>query len=404
MKKIIWLLVLFFWAVTIQPTWAGEIDVLLEKLVEKGVLSPMEASIVKDETKQQVKQDLSKRDSYALPQWVQNMKLKGDLRIRHQYERRKNDTEPRNRGRVRYRLQVQSQVTDQVKVVAGLASGSSDPRSTNQTFQNTFDTPDIRLDLAYAEYTPNSNVSIAVGKHERKPYLWAPTDMLWDGDINPEGGSAHIQKELFGDMIGFLNTGVWILDDNDQVDEPDPFLVFVQGGLETKKENVDAKVAVTSYTFQGIEDRTLDNSAGTNSLEGGASNLAFDFDSVGISAEVGLHNLLGGLPLSIDERIAVFGDFIHNMDGADQKNGWASGVKFGNAKIKEKGQWQGKYTYVWLGKDAFPDTFPDSDRYGGATDVKSHEFALEYALLKNIIFGVDYYYSNRIKGTDNPEH
>jgi len=402
--KSIWFklsLVLSLVLIPLASAQAGEIDLLVEKLVEKGILSPVEAQILIDETKKEVAKEISEGKSGSLPKWVQNMKVKQDLRIRHQYERRTNDTEGRNRGRVRYRLGVETKVTDDIKAAAGLATGGTDPRSTNQTFQNTFDTPDIRLDYAYAEYKPNSHMNFAAGKHKRKPYLWAPTDLLWDGDINPEGVSGHFQKELTYNTNGWINTGVWVLDDNDQVDRPDPFMNFVQGGVIVKEGDFDAKLASTYYGFHGVKGLALDNDAGSNTATGGV--LKYDYDSVGVSTEFGIKEIFGGLPLDIDERIALFGDFIHNVDADDDATGWAAGVKFGNKKAKKSGQWQAKYIYAKLGKDAFLDTFPDSDRYGGATDVKSHEFAVNYAWKKGVILGVDYYNSNRIKASSNPE-
>ena len=56
---------------------AGEIDILVDKLVEKGILTPVEAQIVLDETKQEVANEIAQGKSYAVPSWVQKMKFKG---------------------------------------------------------------------------------------------------------------------------------------------------------------------------------------------------------------------------------------------------------------------------------------------------------------------------------------
>ncbi len=193
-------LLLSFLALYPSVSQAGEMDILVDKLVEKGILSPVEAQIILDETKQQVSKELAEQKSYAAPSWTQKVKLKGDFRLRYQYERRNADTEGRTRGRYRFRLGGEGQVIDQFKVGFGLATGSDDPKSTNQTFSGdgsrTFGTPDIRLDYAFGEYQPLSNFKVAFGKFKRKPYLWAPTDMLWDSDINPEGASLHWEDAL----------------------------------------------------------------------------------------------------------------------------------------------------------------------------------------------------------------
>lgn len=410
MKKVLQLVLLgmISMGLVTSTVYAGEVDVLVNLLVEKGILTPVEAQIVKDETKKIVAQEIAEGKSSSLPKWVQNMKLKGDLRIRHQYERKTSDTEGRNRGRIRYRLGVESKVTDQVKVGAGLSSGGDDPRSTNQTLQNTFSTPDIRLDYAFAEYKHNKNLKLIAGKFKRKPYLWAPTDLLWDGDINPEGGSVRWEDDLFDNTDYFVNSGIWILDDNDQVDLPDPYLKYVQTGLKFKEGQFDAKLANTFYAFEGIKDkRTLDNSSGTNTLNAASDALQSDYTTIATSAEFGVKKLFGGLPFNIDERIAFFGDFVHNVDDdivKDGRTGLAFGMKLGNKKVKKPGNWQLKYIKAKLGKDAWLDTFPDSDRFGGKTDIESHEVAFNYALRKNVIFGVDYYKSWSMSDPDDIEH
>ncbi|MEA3226039.1 MAG: putative porin [Planctomycetota bacterium] len=400
---------------------AGELDILVDKLVEKGILTPVEAQIVLDETKQQVAQELAEQKSYAAPSWTQKIKLKGDMRLRYQYERRNADTEGRTRGRYRFRLGGEGKVTDEFKVGFGLATGSSDPKSTNQTFSldgdRTFGTPDIRLDYAFGEYQPLSNLKVVAGKFKRKPYLWAPTDMLWDGDINPEGGSLHWEDTLaaIDNTDYWLNTGVWMVEHNDQEDLPDVFLPHVQFGVKNKAEvlekDVDTKLAATFYSFQGAHGNTLSDSEGGNSTGTGGV-LGSDYNTLGLSTEVGVRKLFGGLPLKIDDRIAFIGDFIHNFDdefvGGEKTTGWTLGAKFGHKKVKKPGSWQMKYLYTVLGADAWPDALPDSDRgFGGETDILAHEVAWKYALRKNVTLGIDYYQSRHYaesSGNDDTEH
>ncbi len=384
---------------------AGEVSVLLDKLVEKGYLTANEARIIEQETKTQVTKEVAQHNSYALPDWVQTVKLKGDMRIRYQYEKTDTSIASRSRGRSRFRLGLEVNPTKNLKVGAGMATGGTDPRSTNVTWENTFERPDLRLDSGYAEYQAAPWASLVGGKFYFPDYLWQTTDMLWDTDINPYGFSAHLAHSVIGDVDGFINAGSWILDENGATKAPDPYLLYLQGGLAYKDDKFDAKAAGTYYNFNGVKGYDLDNEVNTNSQVGNAADagLKYDYDSVAFSAEVGATKLLGGLPMSIDERIAVFGDFIYNPDPKTKNKGWAAGLVFGNTKIADRKQWQLKYQYAYLGKDAFPDTFPDSDRFGGRTDIKSHEVILTVGLLKNITFGVDYYLSDRIKAAHNPE-
>ena len=389
---------------------AGEVDVLVNKLVEKGLLTPMEAQIIVDESAQHVAKEIAEGKSATLPAWVQNMKLKGDLRVRYQYERKSSNTDARERGRLRYRLGIETKVVENVKAAAGFASGGPDPRSTNQTFEDSFAHGDLRLDYAYAEWTPVKEAKIALGKFDAKNYIWAPTDMLWDTDIRPAGGSINYERNITGDIDGFANTGVWVMDENANSDRPAPFLTFLQSGVKWGNEKVDAKFACNYYNFHGAQGRALDWCRGTNTgitktnNDGGCSGgLTYDYNAAGFSTELGAAKLFGGLSLNVDERIAVFMDFIHNTDANDNTNGWTTGMRFGNAKLKEKGQWQASYMFTRLEKDAWLDVLPDSDRKGGDTNIRGHELLLEYGLNKNVTLGIDYYQTARLTGTKDPE-
>ncbi|MFH1214392.1 MAG: putative porin, partial [Candidatus Neomarinimicrobiota bacterium] len=84
-------------------------------------------------------------------------------------------------------------------------------------------------------------------------------------------------------------------------------------------------------------------------------------------------------------------------------SGMAFGVAFGAEKIKDKGQWQVKCIYRKLEKDAWLDFLPDSDTYGGKTDVKGSEFIVQYGLTRNVVLGLDYYSIENLRGTIKPE-
>jgi hypothetical protein len=434
-KKVVAIVLCLGLALAFTPkASAGEIDALLEKLVAKGIISQSEANQVLADTKADVKREIKAVKHPTLPKWVQKMKLKGDFRLRHQYERTSSDTEALNRGRYRLRLGVETTVVDKVKVAFGLATGGDDPKSTNQTFalaQNTstsptaaksFATPDLRLDYAFAEYAPLDRLKIVGGKFKMKPYLWHATDLLWDSDIRPEGTSFNWKDDLLdiANTKYWVNGGIWVLEHNDNpIDKPDPFLKYLQLGLKHKRtildKDVDTKAAFTYYDFQGLNDNSLTDSEGQNTTSPGDGLLVSNFDSIALSTEVGVKKLFGGLPFGADNRIAIFADFIENFDDdhplVGKTTGWAFGAKLGHKKVKDKNQWQFKYIKAVLGEDAWVDAFPDADRgFGGETNVLSHEFIFNYGLAKNVTLGLDYYknvrYSKALSGeTDgNTEH
>ena len=194
-----------------------------------------------------------------------------------------------------------------------------------------------------------------------------------------------------------MNTGFWVLDESSS-DTSDPFMCVIQPGFKYKfDEKTHIKMAVAGYIFDNVEGATLtngdDNSGKYNTLEGGA--LKYNYNSIAPSIEVGFKEPFGGLI----PYLAVFCDYVYNPDPSEENNGYLLGIKFGAEKVKEWGQWQAKYMYRHLEKDAWIDIFPDSDAYSGHTDVEGHEFALTYGIGRNVTLGVDYYYMERIKGT-----
>ncbi len=385
-----------------STSFAGEIDILVDKLVEKGILTRSDATEILSETRQEAARQAKQVAPSDVPKWVNKIKLKGDLRLRYEHKEKRgvNDIE---RGRVRYRLGIESKIVDKVTVGAGLASGSdssTSARSTNQDLQDVFSTKSINLDYAYFEYEPYEWMSMVGGKFKRKKYLWAPSDLLWDGDINPEGVSFQFKHELVDNVQGFANTGFWILDESTG-DTSDPYLAYIQPGVKAKFSDLgaDAKVAVTYYDFGNVKGATLDGALGDNSTDSGGG-LAFRYNPIAVAAEVGIEEPFD-LPVP---RVAAFGEFVHNPDPDDENNGWLLGLKLGDKKVKDKNQWQLKYIFARLEKDAFLDVLPDADRYSGGTDIVSHEGIIQFGLNKNIMVEFDYYHSNRVNAASAPEN
>lgn len=404
MRKIFFVLVFGIMLSVFSTTqlFAGEIDILVDKLVEKGILNPGEAQVILTETKEKARKELAKGEKEGLPKWIQNTKLKGDFRLRYQWED-KLGSEERHRGRYRFRLGLESKVNDTMKVAAGLATGGDDARSTNQTMGDGFSTEDIKLDYAYAQFCAAPWATLKAGKIKSiKKLIFRPSDFLWDSDINPEGVSLLLSKKV-NSADWFMNTGFWVLDESSS-DTSDPFMWVIQPGFKYKfNKNTHLKLAVAGYFFENVKGSNLDNGSSKgsgyyNTLEGGG--LKYDYNSVAPSFEFGIKKPLGGLV----PYFAIFGDYVHNMDPSENNQGYLGGIKFGAEKVKDWGQWQAKYMYRHLEKDAWIDIFPDSDAYSGHTDTKGHEVALTYGLGKNTTLGLDYYYMERITGDSRRKH
>ena len=385
-------------------------DILVEKLVQKGIINAGDAREILNEVKEEAKKEreiiveetkasLKNDGSLALnlPGWVERTKLKGDLRLRYQTEDRHTSSVgdgkvTRNRFRYRLRLGVMSEVTDKVDVGFGLATGSDDPRSTNQTMQDGFETPDIRLDYAYVAYKPFDGVTLTGGKMHNP--IWKPSDLLWDGDIKPEGAAIQYKKKMDNAEL-FFNGGAWVLDEWSN-NSSDPYLFVAQPGYKINLgDSAYFKNAVAYYYFANEDDvdDSIDNRAGTNTP-------GEEFDALSVSAELGCKTGVDAIPF-----VALFGDYVKNVSDpdSDEDTGYLLGVKFGHKKVKKAKQWQIKALYRELEQDAWYDGFPDSDSYGGDTGVEGYELVFKYGITKNVSFAVDYYSMEQINGSSEKE-
>jgi len=325
--------------------------------------------------------------------WAKNTEIKGDVRLRYQMEQADGNAD-RSRGRVRARVGFTSEINDKVKVGLGLASGNSnDSRSTNQTFQDAFSSKGIFLDMAYVEVALAEPLTLVGGKFASKALLWHPSDLLWDGDINPEGGGAIV---TFGPA--FLNLAGFVLQENKAA--ADPVLYAVQPGIETKVGNITLHAAVAYYSFSNLKGAAfLPNAAKTNSDSNGDGTgvLIHDYDAIVPSLEVSM-DALG--PFSSG---AVFGEYVNNSHPSSENTGYLVGFKLGDKKVKDAKQWQFKYLYRSLEKEAWPDFMPDSDFAGGGTGFEGHKVILDIGLAKNVVLGLNYYMTQAIQGTGDQD-
>ncbi|MDD5585066.1 MAG: putative porin [Candidatus Omnitrophica bacterium] len=386
--------------------FAGEIDILLQKLVDKGVLTPGEAQQIGTETKEQVKKEIAQGKYSSLPGWVQNTKLKGDFRLRYQYDHAKvlpptTHTMDTHRARIRARLGLESKVNEKLKVGIGLATGlntgvsttnKDTSRSPNQTLGDGFGKKPISLDYAYAEYTPLPYATFIGGRFKNP--LWEPGDLIWDTDINPEGGAIKLSKKIGPNTDLFTNAGVLIIDEGSV--QRDPTMFVVQPGIiQTLTDTLSLKGAVSYYGTNKLIGKTLDGTTGSNTLSGGG--LLYEYRNIVPAMELSIKEPLKMVGIDIPY-FALFGEYVNNVAIAKNSSGYMLGFKIGAEKVEKWADWQARYNYAKLEKDSILDILPDSDRYGGKTGTKAHEFMFDWGLGKNTWLGLDYYYGEQLKG------
>ncbi|MFH2044019.1 MAG: putative porin [Pseudomonadota bacterium] len=393
---------------TAGPSWAGNIDKLIDKLVEKKILTKSEATELINEMQaeeaKEKKEVASKQapKGFDLPKWVENTKVKGDIRVRYENQDTQGDIYPnQNRGRVRLRLGAETKVNEQWVVGVGLATGSDgNPRSVDQTFTNNSSSKDIWLDYAFAQFTPAAWASIVAGKFKNP--LWNPEQLMWDGDINPEGIAAKLKYEPVKGVEIFGNIG-WLMLDESGTTSNDPYLIAFQPGVNLNLPGgMYLKAAGTYYNFNYVDGKnwaTSDFGAGlskNSNSQDGAGNWIYDYDSLAGDVEFGMTKIPGPIPYA-----AVFAQYVHALDAHNDNDGWLAGFKFGDKSIKDFGDWQVKYNYRRLERDAWPDFLPCSTAYNGTTNIKGHNAFAGFGIYKNVFLSLTYWNYRHLQRTED---
>ncbi|MGD9015665.1 MAG: putative porin [Candidatus Omnitrophota bacterium] len=390
-------------------TFGGEIDILVEKLVEKGVLTHGEAQQILTETKEEMRTKMAAGELDTLPKWIQQIKPKGDIRVRFQNEDRTNAVD-RNRGRVRFRWGLTAKPTDSLEATFRIASGSAEQTSTNQSFEEAFQTKYLWLDQAYATWTPFAKHDLKlIGGKMANPF-YKKGDVMWDGDITPEGVAFNYTLPLekttgIEGMETFLTAGFFPIGDEESTSDPgqdEATLVGTQLGLGWNLPNKGkVKMALAYYDFHNVKGKNLSGEISdvynpdTNTQDG-SGNLIYDYNIINYHAETTLPwklNVLGAeLPVSLYTEIA------NNIaDNVSKDSAYLFGVKLG--KAKEKGSWELGYNYREIEDDAVMDIFGDSDFHGGGTNGKGHKLGWKYAFTDKSTFGVTYFNTKQENGS-----
>jgi hypothetical protein len=252
-------------------------DALLNKLVEKGILTSAEASELKDEAVT----NTAANSKFKLGNAFKSMELFGDFRLRYEY--RAGDigqgpytgaTDALNRWRYALRLGVRGDLQDDFYY--GLRFETSpNPRSPWDTFggssggQSPYQGPfskannyGIFVGQAYLGWRATSWLDVSLGRVPQPLYT---TPMVWDSDYCPEGAVEKL-KLTVGRADFFATFGQFLYQDGNpgtgnQVfgvvgstpsNTDNPWMLAWQAGLTYHfTTNISAKLAPVLYNYIG---------------------------------------------------------------------------------------------------------------------------------------------------------
>jgi hypothetical protein len=452
---------------------------------------------VKNEIREQLKQEVLAQarterwaEPNAIPKWLDTIKIEGDLRLRYQTDKfgkdnatandfataagtifgppafstdqtraadlaavngnlvpTANTREHRERTRLRARLGILANISEQWGAGIRLATGSTTDRvSTNQTLGQDFNKYNLLVDRAFVKYDPAEWLSITGG---RIPNPWFSTDLVWDEDLNFEGVAATFKPSLDnGAFKPFLTVGAFPLKEENQPASQGRWMQGIQGGAQWDfSSNTRLKFGVAWYGFSNFEGKVEDpgsldvafkpNTANYGQYEysrnlrqkGNTLFITNALGDTGTTSYWGLASRFRPLNLTASLDLAHFdpvhlvmtadwvkntafdrGEILTRTQGrinlTDGKNyGYHYKLTLGMPQVREARDWQVSVAYRFLGSDAVVDAFTDSDFGLGGTNMKGYTLGLQYGIDRNASLGLRWISADSIDSfTMNPAH
>ncbi|WP_296255760.1 MULTISPECIES: putative porin [unclassified Pseudomonas] len=368
---------------------------LLDMLKANGSISPaqyaeLQSELAKDQQAQQQAQKAT-ADQIAAAQtksadlsafeqkvaWAAKTQFKGDVRVRQETIKidGQNNSQDKDRQRIRARLGAYTEINPQVSTGIRIATGgSNDARSTNQDLDGYFVKKDLWLDMGYIDYHPTAlpNLHIIGGKMAQ-PWV-SMGDIIWDSDINPEGLAASYSLPISKALELFGSAGNYTLKDNIDGDgtqfKNDLRLNAAQLGAKfTPIDALKITAGGSIYQYQNDKDSAALAVNGNNTnrfrlLEGFGQ---VDFNGLAVP-------------------LALYGQYVtNNATDSDEDTGWLAGVK---TKVFGFGL---DYNYRDVQRNAVVGAFTDSDFANGTTGSRGHKLGVSYDIDKNFSIGATYF-------------
>jgi hypothetical protein len=398
--------------VAIPCAWASEVDALINKLIEKGILTSEEAQEIRNEMSEEsqtvakvreveTKEVVKKMEGGS---WLDKVKWNADLRLRHESQLRE-PAPDRHRERFRLRFGFTAKPMDPLEIGVRLATGASgDPVSTNQTFTNTFDKKPIFVDRAYGKFTPWAPLSLIGGKMDI-PFETVNEGIVWDHDVTPEGVAIRWKSPISLPFVKtwlpirpFANVGAFQISELNG-DTGDPAVFGFQGGADVDLPwGLNGRWSAAYYDFTAIEGANVSNvtnapSGNSTVTKGTARHFRFDYNLVSMIWRI-------GIPEIFKQPVELVGEWTRNPAAQDDNGAWMAGIEVG--KVTEKlGSWKASYFFKRLEPDATFGAIADSDFGAGGTNHKGHIFGLQVGLNKYMKAGLKYFRTDEVEGSQN---
>jgi hypothetical protein len=313
-------------------------------------------------------------------QAASGLKFNGDFRVRYEYTTEGNGSASFGREVGRFRLGMTYALREDVTVRARLATGDpNDPNSADVTLGSFVNDLAVSLDRASVEVTRSRWAAFA-GKFANP---FQSTELVWDGDVNPQGVAGRVMVGEKGALTGTL-TGLFFTIDPRTGNESSNMggaqvTIDAPAGGEWK---VAGSAAYYDYRVRSLAAADAGDIRGNRLAPGGTAYLS-DFNLLDLLFTVDYSGFGERHPLR------VVGDYVHNSGANDLNTGWGADVYFGRSR--QKGDLRYRYGYGMTETDAVLAAFSHDNTTLG-TNYEIHTLSVDAVPIERLFLNATLYH------------
>ena len=291
-------------------------------------------------------------------------RLAGDFRYRYE-DIDEQGRDDHKRTRIRARANVESDLSDELTIGFGLATGGASPTSSTQTLGDGGSKKEIALDLAYADWTPVEGLHVQAGKIQN-PMIQVPSHtVMWDDEWRPQGLALRYRNEIL--FATFL--GTWL--ESDSLAPAREWAAGAHGGIYRPFGRNRLTAGVGYFEFDTTGKGTFSGS--DVGFAGNEFDCANPLDTTSCVHVLDYREMEFFAALDVERdaySTMLYGHYVQNLDAERLDSGWTAGVRL-------QTYWQGQplqfdYFYRSLDADAVYGQLTDSDFGGGGSDAEGH--------------------------------
>ena len=323
---------------------------------------------------------IAQAGAQAAPAPAPMFRFNGDFRVRYEYTSAGNGLLALGREVVRLRAGMTYALREDIVVRARVATGDpGDPNSSDVTLSAFLDDLSVSLDVASVEIARPHWAAYA-GKFSN-PLQY--TELVWDGDVNPQGVGGRIVMGNKASVTGTL-TGLFFIVDH----QPNNKSSDMAGGQFTVSAPVGARWKVSGsaafydYRIRSLTQASSGDTRSNRLIPAGTAYLS-DFDLMDVLLALDYAGFGERYPLRL------VGDYVHNSGATDLNSGWGADLILG--KSQRPGDWRYRYGYGTTETDAVLAAFSHDNTTLG-TNYDAHTLSVDAVPINGLLLNATLYH------------